>query len=507
MKLERTKNTKRNMVFGLGNKIICMLFPFLIRTLVIHYIGKEYLGLDSLFSSILQVLNLAELGFSSAVVYSMYKPIADEDYPLLCAILKYYKKIYLIIGLVIMIGGLCVLPFLHLFIHNGYPANVNLQLAYLIYLLNTVVSYILFAYRGALLNAYQRFDIVSNISTASKIFCYVVQIFVLVYTHNYYFYLIVLLTSTIINNILTQVSTQRLFPNIFCDGSLSDDIRIDIKIKIKGLMISKLCDTSRNAFDSIFVSSFIGLVQTAIYNNYFMIMNAVIMLLSIINHSIIGGVGNSLVTETKEKNYRNMIKMNFAYMWISGWCTICLLCLYQPFTALVFGEDMLFPMYIVGSFCVYFYVLKMGDIRSVYFEAAGLWWENRFKSLVEAITNLALNYFLGKYYGVFGIVIATLISLFFINFVWGSNLIFKYYFNNTTSREYYLLHFFYGAVTIINCLCTYKVCALIRVGGLGDFLLRGIVCLIIPNLVYYLFYVKTKTYNEAMPWLIQKIKQ
>ena len=93
MKLERAKNTKRNMVFGFINKIICMLFPFVIRTIIIRIIGKEYLGLDSLFTSILQVLNLAEMGFSSAVVYNMYKPIAEENDDLLCQILKFYKKV------------------------------------------------------------------------------------------------------------------------------------------------------------------------------------------------------------------------------------------------------------------------------------------------------------------------------------------------------------------------------------------------------------------------------
>lgn len=505
MKLERTKNTKRNMIFGLANKVVCMLFPFAIRSIIINYVGKEYLGLDSLFTSILQVLNLAELGFSSAVVYSMYKPIADEDYPLLCSILKYYKKVYFEIGIVIFIGGLLLIPLLPHFINDNRPETFNIYIAYVIYLLNTVVSYAMFAYRGSLLNAYQRFDVVSNISTISKLFCYVAQIFVLLATKNYYFYIVVLLLSTILNNVLTQIVTNRLFPNIFCKGELSLDIKKDIKIKIKGLMISKICDTSRNAFDSIFVSSFIGLVETAIYNNYFMIMNAVVMLLSIINHSIIGGVGNSLVTENKDKNYRNMTRMNFAYMWLSGWCTICLICLYQPFTRYVFGEDMLFPMHIVILFCIYFYVLKMGDIRSVYVEAAGLWWENRFKSLVEAILNLVLNFILGWYFGVVGIVVATLISLFFINFIWGSNLIFKFYFTNTNSKEYYTLHIMYGFVTLINCCVTYKICTYIQLSGIWDFCVRGFVCLIIPNLIYLCLYMKTKIYAETMPWLLNKI--
>lgn len=130
MKLERAKNTKRNMVFGFINKIICMLFPFVIRTIIIRIIGKEYLGLDSLFTSILQVLNLAEMGFSSAVVYNMYKPIAEENDDLLCQILKFYKKVYFAIGMVILFAGIAILPFLTRFINGEYPQNVNIYVLY-----------------------------------------------------------------------------------------------------------------------------------------------------------------------------------------------------------------------------------------------------------------------------------------------------------------------------------------------------------------------------------------
>ena len=135
MKLERAKNTKRNMVFGFINKIICMLFPFVIRTIIIRIIGKEYLGLDSLFTSILQVLNLAEMGFSSAVVYNMYKPIAEENDDLLCQILKFYKKVYFAIGMVILFAGIAILPFLTRFINGEYPQNVNIYVLYILYLL------------------------------------------------------------------------------------------------------------------------------------------------------------------------------------------------------------------------------------------------------------------------------------------------------------------------------------------------------------------------------------
>ena len=188
----------------------------------------------------------------------------------------------------------------------------------------------------------------------------------------------------------------------------------EIKVKVTGLFITKVCHVTRNTFDSIFISAFLGLTLTAIYNNYYYIMHAVLAVFAIVSPSILSGVGNSIITDSQEKNYLDMKKFNFIYMWLAGCCTVCLLCLYQPFTKIAFGKDMMFPFPVVILFCVYFYVLKMGDIRAIYSDACGLWWENRWRNILEALANLVLNFIFGNLWGVYGIISATLISLFFI---------------------------------------------------------------------------------------------
>ena len=126
MKDSRTKNALRNMIFGFFNKFVVLLFPFIIRTVIIKTLGSEYLGLNSLFISILQVLNLAELGFSAAIVYSMYKPIAENDTKTICALMNLYKKIYRVIGFTVMAIGLFLLLFLKFFIKGAYPTDINI---------------------------------------------------------------------------------------------------------------------------------------------------------------------------------------------------------------------------------------------------------------------------------------------------------------------------------------------------------------------------------------------
>lgn len=488
------------------SKIVTILGPFAIRTIFIRVLGAEYLGLNSLFSSILTVLNLTELGFSSAIVFSLYKPIAEDDSETIEAILLYYRKVYACIGAIILAIGLLLIPFLPNLISGSYPEDINLVLVYVVYLLNTVISYFLFAYLQALISAFQREDLISRVNIVISIVMYIAQAIVLLTVKNYYAYLFIMPAFTVINNLRTAFIAKRYFPQYKPKGKLAPEIKKDIKVKVSGLMITKVCNVSRNAFDSIFISMFLGLTDTAIYNNYYYIMNAITALLTIVVTSITAGVGNSVSIDPVEKNYSDMNKMNFIYMWISGWCTVCLFCLYQPFMKMWAGEDLMFPMLAVILICAYFYALKIGDIRSVYVQATGIWWENRYRAIAEATANIVLNYFLGKYFGVYGIISATLISLLVINFGYGSQLIYKYYFKEQKISEYYLSNLFYAIVTLIACVITYFICNLIG-DGIGFFILKMLICVAVPNILFWLIYRHTSIYKIAVPWFLGKLPQ
>ena len=132
MKIERTKNTVRNIAFGFGYRIISIVLPFISRTAILYILGNQYLGLNSLFSSILSFLSLAELGVGGAMVYSMYRPIAENDSKTIKALLNLYRKFYRIIGTVIFALGLCLIPFLKFLVHEALPGDVNIYLLYLL---------------------------------------------------------------------------------------------------------------------------------------------------------------------------------------------------------------------------------------------------------------------------------------------------------------------------------------------------------------------------------------
>lgn len=496
--MSRSKNATRNIISGFINKIVHLIFPFIIRSVTIQALGSEYLGLSSLFISILQVLSLAELGFSGAVVYSMYKPVAEKDTDKICALMNLYKKIYRIIGLTIILIGAAIMPFLPYMIEGNIPAGANIYVFYALYLLNTASTYFLFAYKSALLNACQRNDIATNVHTITSILRFVAQILVLVVFKNYYLFIIVQCITSLLNNIVVAIIAKRKYPEYVCRGEVSKEQRKDIRKRVTGLMIQKVCITTRNSLDSIFISSMVGLTAVAIYSNYYTIMAAASGIVGILTSSIRSSIGNSIATESVRKNYNDMNKFNFIFMWISGWFTVCLACLYQPLMNVWMGEDNMFPYGVVVLFCIYFYVLSCGEMKFAYVEAKGLWYENRYYDIVESILNVVLNLMLGHFFGVYGILIGTLISLTIINFMCGSRVLFKHYFGEHKLSEYFLRHGLYALVTLAVCLATYFVCMFIDVGGLLELIIKGTVCVVLPNILYYLFYCKTGMFKEAV---------
>lgn len=506
MQIHRSENARRNIYVGIINKIITIFLPFVVRTVTIKTIGVDYLGLNSLFSSILQVLNLTELGFSSAIVYCMYKPIAENDTETLCGLYNYFKNVYRIIGIIILLCGVLLTPFLPYLISGNPPIGINIYIVYWIYLFNTSVTYMLYAYKSSIPNAMQRTDMVNLVSMISMAGMYISQIVVLVAFKDYYLYIILMPLFTIVNNLLLSFIVDKAFPTIKCSGQISKETKKEIKVKLTGLMINKICQITRNSFDSICISAFLGLTVTAMYNNYYYVINALVGFSTIIIQSLTAGVGNSSIIESREKNYRDMRKINFIYMWLGGWATICLLCLYQPFMKIWMGNSYLFPYGVVVSFSIYFYALKMGDIRGLYSDANGLWWENRFRAIAESLANLVLNILLGKLLGVYGIIIATLTSLLIINFGMGSQIVFKHYFKNGKMGEYFNDHFKYAITTGIAALPTIYICSLVVGNDWIILISRFAICCVLPNLIYYVIYRRNEVYKEALPWLVEKIK-
>lgn len=505
MKLERIKNAKRNSIWGIINRLFSILFPFVIRTVIIKVLGVEYLGLNNLYTSILSVLSLTELGFGTAIVFSLYKPIAEDDCVTICALMNLYKKIYRIIGLIVLLIGLGLMPFLPYLINGDIPDDINLYLLYLIYLGNSVVSYWLFAYKNCLLNAHQRDDIISKVTVSINFFMYSCQIIILLLLRNYYCYIIVIPIFSILINLTNAFFASKLFPQYNCYGKVSPGLIKDLKKRVGGLMISKLTYVSRNSIDSIILSAFLGLTFVATYNNYFYIITAVSGILMVLTNAIAAGIGNSMVTESLQKNLMDMRKFNFIFMWIVGVCLSCLLSLYQPFMKLWVGEELMLSNFLMFMFALYFLVMHLRSIIMEYFDALGLWWHRKWYTLLEAVSNLILNIVLVQIWGMNGVLFATIFTTLFFDFFSIAYLTFKFYFKKGF-KSYMLEQMLYFFVCIIVSCINYTVCSFIPCNGdiLRQILLlttRLLICIILPNLLFFCGYFKLHIFQYTKNWI------
>lgn len=492
----RLKNATRNAVFAVLLKLYQTVVPFFVRTVFIYTLGMQYVGLNGLFSSILGVLNLAELGVGSALIFSMYKPVAEHDTPMICALMNFYKKCYRIIGCVIAGAGLALMPFLKYLIKSDLPADINLYVLYLINLAGTVSTYFLFAYKICLFNAHQRNDINSKISFCVETVKYAIQIGALVLFRNYYFYIIVLPVCSIVSNLITAALANKTYPEYQSKGKLNKEQVSTISKKISALFIVKIGSVVLNSVDNIVISAFLGLTVLGLYSNYNYIVSSVISIIGLLTGSMIASLGNSVATESKQKNYNDFLKLSFWNFWLVGWCTICLVCLSQHFIRIWVGAENILPFGMVILFASYFYVLQSNQVAGAYKDAAGIWESDRFRPLATAGTNLICNLIMVQFIGLYGIVLSTVVSLLIVNTSWLIHNVCKLVFEKGM-REYVLYWIRNFGITLLAGVVCYRICSMMPETGLGWFLAKGIVCVIAPNLVFLLCYFRTKSFNDS----------
>ena len=501
----RSKNTFRNIFFGFIEKLLLLLFPFAIRTIIIYKLGAEYVGVGSLLTSILQVLSVAELGFASAICFALYGPIARGETDEIIKWISLLKAIYRIVGLVILFFGLILLPFIPFFIKDTPPDDINMYILYCIFLCNTIIPYFTFGYKNSILSAHQRYDIINKINIIIEILKGLTQIVVLLLFKNYYIYIIALPLFTLLTNIILDFVSNKLYPELNVKTKANFKGIGAIKKQIAGITIGRVSLVCRNSFDSIIISSILGLTITAIYSNYYLIFSSVFSFLSILLVSMAASVGNSLVTEDAEKNERDHIKFDFFYMYLVGFCTICLFGLYQPFMKIWVGEELMFPNVTMYLFCIYFYVNSLSQVRSVYSEAAGLWWHFRYLSIAEMSLNLILNIVLGIFFGVNGILFATIITASIFSFICLSIITYIKLFKKSSSH-YFICNLLYALLTLVVIIGIYFISSLFSYPKWVEFFVMAGVC-VCGGIILLLLNLLFKDNRKYVADIINKFKR
>jgi len=501
MKIARTKNAMKGILVGLIQRTFQMIVPFFVRTAMIHFMGIQYLGLNSLFTSVLHVLNLAELGVGAAMVFSMYKPIAEDDTATICALMKLYRRYYRIIGLLIGVVGLALTPAIPRLISGNVPAEMSIYVLYWLNLGATVLSYWLFAYRNCILQAHQRADVINTVLIITQAVQYTLQLAVILWVKNYYLYVIVLLLTTMLNNVLTAVIAAQKYPQYRPQGELPKPVVKQINGKIRDLFTGKLGYVVLNSSDTIVISAFLGLSVLAVYQNYYFIMSSIIAVIEILMASIRAGLGNSFVTETREKNFRDMDKFTFLYMWVVGVGSCCFLTMYQPFMEIWVGRELMLGWPEVVCFAVYFYVFALNKLLNVYKDSAGLWHEDRIRPLVVAFVNLGLNLLWVRSWGLRGVIISTVISQLFVGIPWVLYNLFRLFFGRSLLKGFCASLLRYAGAALLAAALLGVACAAIQCGLWLKLALCLGLSVAVPCLLFYVLFGRTEQFAQALQFV------
>jgi len=488
MKLDFRKNVKRNMLANAANSGIRLLFPFLNRTLFLWLLSPEFLGLNGLFASVLGVLALAELGFGTAVVCSMYKPVADDDRELLRAYLRFYRTVYRCVGAVIFVLGLALLPFLGRLVHGTVPPGIDLHVLYVIHLVNTAASYFLFAYRGVVLGAHHRNDVITNIRTAVSVAQYVAVFLILLVMRQflgmhpasvYYCYVVATVAFTVAQNVLLVTASRRLFPDIEPRGTLPAEMRRHVLTDVKSIFMHKVGGVVTHSTDNLVISAFLGLVAVAAYGNYYYVVTSVGGIVAIVYSSMTGGFGNKIYTESKEENFRLLMRMNRLSMAVVLFCSAMMAALYQPFISVwVKGNPdlvchALTPMLMV----LYFYVMQSRQVLVSFKSAASLWSQDRWKPIVAGAVNLGTNImfviFLPDAYKLDGVIFSTILGFAFIQIPWESHVMFTAFFSCAESRIWWRSQLRFALLAVSLCAAAWAAARLVPLDGVAGLAAKG----------------------------------
>lgn len=507
MKIDRTKNAVRNMLFDSILKVLNIGLPFVMRTVMLHYLGVQYLGLNGLFKSILSFLNLAELGVGSAMVFSMYKPIAEDDGETICALLRLYRTFYRIIGLFIAVIGLALIPFLRNLISGDIPPDMNLYVLYCMNLGSTVLTYWLFAYKRSLLDAHQRTDIISKVSIVVQLVEYALMLVALIVYRNYYIYLTILLLSQVAINIITAVQVKKKYPDYCPRGHLPKERVMEIVRRVRDLFTSKLSSVVFTYADTLVISAFMGLTALAIYQNYYFVITSLRSFLEVIIGACIAGVGNSLVMESKEKNYHDLGRFTMLFGWVMGVGSAMLLCMYQPFMLIWMGEENMLPFNIVVCFVVYFYTMGMNKIINMFKDAAGIWRRDRFRPLVAALVNLGLNLATVKWLGLYGVLLSSVVSIVLVQIPWLFHNLFSEVFPSKYKWQYAWFFCGLAGIAIVSAILSLFLCNLLHLGTWLTLIINACISFVIPNILFFLVYGRNPYFKKSIDQIKGVLKQ
>ena len=460
----RTRNSMLNMATGIGGQLIATVLNFVVRTVFIHTLGKSYLGINGLFSDILTMLSLTELGFDTAINFKLYKPLADGDDKRVRILLKFYKNAYRVIGACIAALGLALIPFLPVLIKD-YDSleslGINATIIFLLHILRQVCSYLFFAYRSSVMKANQKTYILDLVGFVITFLTSVTKILVLVFLRNFVIYTATVVVFNILQNLINAIVAKKFYPQFFTaeEGKME-------KEEIKGLFkdcgavfVYKLNNVVVKATDNMVISSFIGLVTVGLYSNYLLLYTTINRFFDRAYSAVKASMGNLFAVESLEKKYKFFQVMNYLSILLHGTAGIGLAVCGDELINVWVGSDYVIgqPFAVLIGIEIVFHGIKvnLAQIRNVSGAFRQMW----FRPVIGVIINLGVSIALVQVIGIYGVIVGTITADILANFMVDPRVIYKHSFEGFRPvSEYYIKNVLYILILFVLGTIDYFIC-------------------------------------------------
>lgn len=499
----RIRNSSQNAAFGLAYNVISLLLTFIFRTVFIKILSAEYLGINGLFTNILNLLSLAELGVGTCIAYRLYNPIANDDPVRVAMLMDFYKKIYRIIAAVVLVIGLSIMPALKYLIKDisELPPNVNLDFVYFLFLINNVSSYF-FSYRLNLVLADQKSYKNSIYNIIQMTVVNAIKILFLVLTKNYTLILILDIAIKIVMNFVYSLIVRKQYAFVFSlKETLDKETKKAILKDTMGMLSYRIGDNLSNSIDNILISSFVGMSIVGIYSNYSMIIVAVCTILAQLFSATSASLGN-LRQKSDVKKYREIYEhLHFVNLWIASCCVICFYVLINPFVTVWIGQEYLLDKLIVAVLAINMFCGQMRHVNYIVIDTSGLFTKQKWRPIAEQVINLILSIVLVKFIGLSGIFIGTIVSRLVLQVWMEPCLIYKTQFQAKPTIYFIKLAFF----VIFTIGVGYGLGELMSLmdNSLGFVVLKFAVTMVVPSIILAIMLFWTKDFKYFFGLIIR----
>lgn len=496
MEESRSVRSSKNIISGFALKTVLILLAFVSKTVFVKVFGVDMLGINGLFANVIAILCLADLGFSTAMTYCYYKPIAENNHEKIAQLNQFYRKVYNVIAVGITVIGITLMPFLKHIINLDHEIE-HIYIYYLLTLATTVASYLM-VYKSTVLYAYQQSYLITRYDLIISTIKTTVQIVLMIITRNYIVFLFASIVFALANNIVVSKVADKNYPFINEKVSPLDmHEKKGIFDNLGSVFLYKMSSVLMNSTDNIIISKIVGTVSVGYYSNYLTVVNLVSGYVSIAFTSLTASIGNVMAKDSKEKQFNIFKDVQMISMWMTVVLPPCLYVLIDSFISIWLGKSFVLDGMTTIAVSINFFLLCILNPIWMFREAAGIYQKTKYVMLVCALLNIVLSIALGMLMGLSGVLFASAISR-LLTYVWYEPIILFRDFFQKSAKDFFTSSI---GITLLSAAVTgllYFINSLISLNGVFGFIVSGLACFVAANAVFVGCFFRNKHFREVL---------